>query len=78
MLLRLLSFGTKSVPLEHCSPERKVKKRGCRIIFVSGEGIGAIATGLLDENGYLTEIRVKKGGYGYKINDPESNGFVQS
>jgi len=29
---------------------------------------------LLDENGYLTEIRVKKGGYGYKINDPESNG----
>ena len=43
-------------------------------VFVAGEGIGAIATGLLDENGYLTEIRVKKGGYGYKINDPESNG----
>ena len=43
-------------------------------IFVSGEGIGAIATGLLDQDGYLTEIRIKKGGYGYKINDPDSNG----
>lgn len=43
-------------------------------IFVAGEGIGAIATGLLDEDGFLTEIRVKKGGYGYKINDAVSNG----
>jgi len=43
-------------------------------IFVAGEGIGAIATGLLDEDGYLTEIRLKKGGYGYKINGAADNG----
>ena len=37
-------------------------------VFVGGEGIGAIATPLLDENGYITEIRVKSPGYGYKLN----------
>lgn len=37
-------------------------------VFVGGEGIGATATALLDQNGYLTEIRVKSSGYGYKKN----------
>lgn len=37
-------------------------------VFVSGEGIGATATALLDEKGYLTEIRVKSSGYGYRKN----------
>ena len=37
-------------------------------VFVIGEGIGATATALLDEDGFLTEIRVKSGGYGYKKN----------
>ena len=38
------------------------------IVFVGGEGTGATATGLLDENGFLTEIRVQSPGYGYKKN----------
>jgi len=37
-------------------------------VFIGGEGIGATATALLDENGRLTEIRVKSNGYGYKKN----------
>jgi len=37
-------------------------------VFIGGNGIGAAATALLDENGYLTEIRIKKPGYGYKKN----------
>ena len=37
-------------------------------VFIGGEGVGAIATPLLDENGYITEIRVKSPGYGYKLN----------
>ena len=37
-------------------------------VFVGGIGIGATATALLDQNGYLTEIRVKSSGYGYKKN----------
>ena len=35
-------------------------------VFIGGEGFGAAATALLDENGFLTEIRVKRPGYGYK------------
>ena len=38
------------------------------IVFIGGEGTGATATGLLDENGFLTEIRVQSPGYGYKKN----------
>ena len=38
------------------------------IVFVGGEGTGATATGLLDESGFLTEIRVQSPGYGYKKN----------
>lgn len=37
-------------------------------VFITGEGIGATATALLDSNGFLTEIRVKSAGYGYKKN----------
>ena len=37
-------------------------------VFIGGNGRGAAATALLDENGYLTEIRVKSSGFGYKKN----------
>ena len=37
-------------------------------IFIDGEGYGATATGLLDENGFLSEIRITSNGYGYKKN----------
>lgn len=37
-------------------------------VFITGEGIGATATALLDEKGFLTEIRVKTPGFGYKKN----------
>jgi len=38
------------------------------IVFISGEGIGATATALLDDGGFVTEIRVKSAGFGYKKN----------
>jgi hypothetical protein len=41
-------------------------------VTIGGEGVGATATALLDEKGLLTEIRVKSGGYGYKVNLPET------
>lgn len=44
-------------------------------VFVGGEGIGAVATGLLDGDGYLTEIRIKAPGYGYKLNTTDTNGL---
>lgn len=37
-------------------------------IFIGGEGIGAVATPLLDSNGFITEVRIKSPGYGYKLN----------
>jgi len=43
-------------------------------VFITGEGIGATATALLDRNGFLTEIRVKTPGFGYKKNLPEDTG----
>ena len=43
------------------------------IVFVGGEGSGATATGLLDENGFLTEIRVQSPGFGYKLNRASDN-----
>ena len=43
-------------------------------MVVKGEGIGANAFGLLDGDGYLTEIRVISGGYGYKKNLASGNG----
>ena len=35
-------------------------------VFVTGAGIGATATALLDGNGFVTEIRVQSSGFGYK------------
>ena len=37
-------------------------------MFISGEGVGATATALLDDGGFVTEIRVKSAGFGYKKN----------
>lgn len=37
-------------------------------VFVTGEGIGATATALLDGDGFVTEIRVQSSGFGYKKN----------
>ena len=37
-------------------------------VWIGGEGIGAVATPLLDQNGFITEIRIKAPGYGYKKN----------
>ena len=42
-------------------------------VFVGGEGIGATATALLDTNGFVTEIRIKSSGYGYKKNLQQDN-----
>ena len=43
-------------------------------VFIGGEGIGASATALLDRDGFLTEIRIKSSGYGYKKNLASDNG----
>ena len=43
------------------------------IVFVGGEGTGATAVGLLDGNGFLTEIRVRSSGFGYKLNRASDN-----
>ena len=43
------------------------------IVFVGGEGSGATAVGLLDGNGFLTEIRVRSSGFGYKLNRASDN-----
>ena len=43
------------------------------IVFVGGEGSGATAVGLLDGNGFLTEIRVQSPGFGYKLNRASDN-----
>ena len=37
-------------------------------IFIDGGGLGATAAALLDEKGYLTEVRVTTPGYNYTIN----------
>jgi len=42
-------------------------------VWIGGEGVGATATGLLDQNGFLTEIRVLSPGFGYKINRSSDN-----
>jgi len=43
------------------------------VVFVGGEGVGATATALLDEGGFVTEIRVQSPGYGYKLNRASDN-----
>ena len=42
-------------------------------VWIGGEGVGATATGLLDQNGFLTEIRVLSPGFGYKKNRSSDN-----
>lgn len=42
-------------------------------VFITGNGIGATATALLDRDGYLTEIRVKSSGFGYRKNLASDN-----
>jgi hypothetical protein len=39
-------------------------------VFVTGNGFSAAAIALLDDNGYLTEIRVTDPGFGFKLNTP--------
>ena len=43
-------------------------------VFIGGNGFGATATALLDQEGYLTEIRVISPGFGYKKNLSENAG----
>ena len=43
-------------------------------VTVGGNGIGASATALLDSDGFVSEIRVLSGGYGYKKNLASNNG----
>ena len=42
-------------------------------VIITGEGFGATGIALLDAQGYVSEIRVTRGGLGYKINTAESN-----
>ena len=37
-------------------------------VFIGGNGTGATGVGLLDKNGFLTEIRIHSSGFGYKKN----------
>ena len=43
-------------------------------VFIGGNGFGATATALLDQEGYLTEIRILSPGFGYKKNLSENAG----
>ena len=43
-------------------------------VFIGGEGIGAVGTALLDEDGFLTEIRLQSNGFGYKKNLAKDQG----
>ena len=42
-------------------------------VIISGEGYGATAIALLDTNGFVSEIRVTRGGLGYKRNLAQDN-----
>lgn len=44
------------------------------MVFIKGTGSGAVGRALLDENGLVTEIRVMRPGYGYKLNQPSTRG----
>jgi len=43
-------------------------------VTIGGNGIGAAATALLDNDGFVSEIRIISGGYGYKKNLPSTTG----
>lgn len=40
-------------------------------VIIGGKGYGATAIALLDENGYVSEIRVTRTGVNYKVNKPD-------
>ncbi len=42
-------------------------------VIITGEGFGATGIALLDPQGYVSEIRVTRGGLGYKVNTAEDN-----
>ena len=42
-------------------------------VFIGGQGSGATAVGLLDGDGFLTEIRLQSSGFGYKKNLAKDN-----
>ena len=42
-------------------------------VLISGQGSGASAIALLDNNGLVSEIRVTRGGTGYAVNTPDDN-----
>jgi len=44
------------------------------MVYIKGTGSGAVGRALLDDNGLVTEIRVMRPGYGYKLNQPSSRG----
>ena len=43
-------------------------------VFIGGEGVGATAQALLDDRGFVSELRVLSGGFGYKKNLPSDSG----
>ena len=43
-------------------------------VFITGNGHGSSAEALLDNKGYLVEIRVINPGFGYKLNTPQDAG----
>ena len=43
-------------------------------VFITGNGHGSSAQALLDQDGYVTEIRVINPGFGYKLNKPQDIG----
>lgn len=43
-------------------------------VFIGGEGVGATAQALLDDRGFVSELRVLSGGYGYRKNLAADNG----
>jgi len=43
-------------------------------VFINGTGKGASAVALLDDRGFVTEVRVTRSGVGYKKNLPSSSG----
>ena len=55
-----------------------VKDRGDKyneapFVIITGEGFGATAIALLDNEGFVSEIRVTRGGLGYKVNRSADN-----
>ena len=43
-------------------------------VIFTGDGFGATGIALLDNDGYVSEIRITRTGVGYKVNRPQDNG----